>query len=172
MTEKKETFKDVPMLESKYSVSNSGRVYSKINGFILKHYINPTNQIHQVKISDENAKPKTISVIRLMALAFIENPNPKLYNYAINKNGNQHDLTINNIMWGTSSIQNRRKNIRHPEVKEKFLKSSVNINTRKMTDALVEKMHLYRDMGYSVKQLSKILPIKKTQIFNLLKERD
>jgi hypothetical protein len=40
-----------------------------------------------------------------------------------------------------------------------------------MTDKLVNDLYKMRDLGYSVNQLTDIFPIKKSQIFNLLKVR-
>ena len=72
-------------------------------------------------------------------------------------------------MWGTSYIHVQRKNNRHPELVENLIKRSVPINTRKMTDKLIKSLFVYRDLGYSVRQLSDIFPIKKSQSIILKK---
>ncbi len=164
-------FKDVKGYEDFYSVSDSGIVFSKRFNKIIKHEINKNNKIHSVRLSDENNVIKRQSVARLMAIAFIKNPNPTLYNKAININGNHDDLRVNNIMWGTSFIQNSRKNKRYPKLNKNFIASGVKINTRKMDDKLVDDLFKMRDLGYSTNQLSDIFPIKKSQIFNILKTR-
>jgi len=121
---------------------------------------------------DENGNIKKQSVVRLMAITFLHNSNPKLFNNAININGNHDDLRIENVMWGTSSIQVRRKNNRQPELLEKFIASSVKLNTRKMTDDLEIQMVKMYKLGYSMKQLEDIFPIKKSMIFILLKKHN
>lgn len=164
-------FKDVKGYEDYYSISNNGIVFSKRFNKNLKHDINKNNKIHSVRLCDYNNVIKRHSVARLMAIAFIENPNPILYNQAINKSGNHDDLRIDNIMWGTSFIQNSRKNKRYPDLNQNFIAKGVRFNTRKMDDKLVNDLFKMRDLGYSAKQLADIFPIKKSQIFNLLKNR-
>ena len=163
-------FKDVKGYEDFYSISINGIVRSKRYNKILKHDIGK-NKIHSVRIIGDNGKSLKTSVIRLMALTFLENPNSDLYNYAINKNGNHNDLRIENILWATSSIQVVRKNKRYPEIKKKFIDSSIHINTRKMTDSMINDLYTMRELGYSVKQLTQIFPIKKCMIFRYLKNK-
>ena len=165
-------FKDLKGYEDYYSISTNGIIKSKRYNKYLKHDISKYNKIHSVRLVDENGVVKKHSVIRLMALTFLDNPNPKLYNNAINKNGNHNDLSIDNVMWGTPFIQVDRKYNRFPELKKSFISKSVKINTRKMTDKLVNDLYKMRDLGYSINQLSDIFPIKKSQIFNLLKVRE
>ena len=166
-----EKYKDIPGYEDCYSISDNGNVFSKKNGRELIHCVNPKNKIHNVKLS-KNGIVKTFSVTRLMAMTFIHNPNPKLYNYAINKTSDFDNFTIQNILWATSSIQVNRKYERHPEVKKAFKDKAVHISSRKMTDEMELGLFKMRDLGYSAKQLSDIFPIKKSQIFNLLKKRE
>lgn len=164
-------FKDLKGYEDFYSISTNGIVKSKHYDKHMKHDINKKNKIHTARLVDVNGTIKRHSVIRLMALTFLDNPNPKLYNNAINKNGNHDDLRIENIMWGTSYMHVDRKYNRFPELKRKFISAGIKINNRKMTDKLVNDLYTMRDLGYSVRQLSEIFPIKKSQIFNLLKVR-
>jgi hypothetical protein len=163
--------KDLKGYENFYTISTNGEVVSKRFNKTLKHSISKKNKIHRVSIVNENGKAKKHSVIRLMAITFLENPNPKLYTNAINKNGNHDDLRIENVMWGTSFISCDRKQKRYPELKSNFLSKAIKINSRKMTDKLEFDLYTMRDLGYSVKQLADIFPIKKSQIFELLKKR-
>jgi hypothetical protein len=165
-----EQFKDLPEYEDLYSISNTGKVFSKRYSKYLKHDISKNNKIHSVRIVNYNGIVKRQSVIRLMAITFLDNPNPKLYNNAININGNHDDLRIDNIMWGTSSIHIKRKYNRYPHLLDKFIKSSSNLHTRKMTDDLELKMIEMYKLGYSSKQLEDIFPIKKAMIFRILKK--
>lgn len=167
-----EKFKDLPEYENLYSVSNTGKIFSKRYSKYLKHDISKNNKIHSVRIVDENGNIKKQSVVRLMAITFLHNSNPKLFNNAININGKHDDLRIENIMWGTSSIHVKRKNNRQPELLEKFIASSVKLNTRKMNDDLEIQMVKMYKLGYSAKQLEDIFPIKKAMIFRLLKKHN
>jgi len=163
--------KDLKGYEDFYTISAKGVIVSKRYNKILKHDISKNNKIHNIRVTDENGIVKKQSVIRLMAITFLENPNPKLYNNAININGNHDDLRIENVMWGTSFIHVDRKYNRYPELKSNFISKSIKINSRKMTDKLELELYKMRDLGYSVKQLADIFPIKKAQIFNILKKR-
>lgn len=160
--------KNVFGYEEYYTIDINGNVYSKRFNKYLKHDISKSNGIRSVKITGEDNKPHRISVIRLLALTFIKNENPTLYNYAININGNQNDTNVNNVMWGTSSMQVNSKYKRLQHLKKAFIDSSVPINTRKMSDNMVADLKKMKELGYSIKQLTKIFPIKKSQIHNLL----
>lgn len=167
-----EIFKDLPEYEDLYSVSNTGKIFSKRYSKYLKHDVSKNNKIHSVRIVDKNGDVKKQSVVRLMAITFLHNSNPRLYNNAININGNHDDLRIENVMWGTSSVHVKRKNNRKPDLLEKFIKSSIKINTRKMTDSLEIEMVKMYNLGYSAKQLEDIFPIKKSMIFRILKKHN
>ena len=165
-----EVFKDVPELENKYSISTKGRVYSKLTRKYLKPYINKKNGIYVLKVINKEGKPQTISIVRLMALTFLENPNLNLYNNAINISGIHSDLNINNIMWGSSATHVIRKNIRQPELLNNFIKSAVprkEILSESSKNDLIEM----RKLGYSVRQLTDIFKVKKTTIFKLLQNK-
>jgi hypothetical protein len=165
-------YKDIPNYEGKYSISKKGDVYSYKNKRNLIHNISKTNGIHNVKLVDFNGKIKTFSIIKLLALTYLHNPNPKLYKYAINISGNHKDTTIDNVMWGTSSLSVRRKYKRFPSLKEELKCKAKPINTRKMTNELEKEMIIMRKLGYSTKQLSEIFPINKSQIYNILKKHN
>lgn len=112
-----EIWKDVVGYESQYEVSNLGRV--KSNGFfyqaennitcaisprILKQRLN--NDGYPVVGLKKNKKNKTLRVHRLMAIAFL--PNPENKTQVNHKNGIRHDCTLENIEWNTP-----QENIRH-----------------------------------------------------------
>jgi hypothetical protein len=172
MTPKEELFKDLKGYENLYSISTNGVIKSKRKNKTLKHEISKHNKIHSVRIYDENGKSKRQSIVRLMASTFIENTNPNLYTNAININGNHNDLRVDNIMWGTSYIQVDRTRKRYPKLNDNFVKSGVKIRTSKMNDELINSLLKMRELGYSVKQLTDIFPIKKSQIFNILKKHN
>lgn len=156
---------------SEYGVSEFGDVYFYKHARILKHTVNINNGIHSVSIkSDSTGKFKTTSVAKCIALAWIDNPNPSIYKLALHINGDKNDLRLKNIMWGTSCISTIRRDVRNPEHRDRFLSHRVNINTRKMTDDMIKDMIQYRELGYSIKQLETIFPIKKSQIRNILKD--
>ena len=162
-----EEFRDVFGYENYYQISTTGKVFSKRASKYLKHTINPKNNVHSVSMFGDNGK-KTTSVAKLIATTFIHNPNPKLYNIAIVINGNQNDLRLENICWGTQSISTRNRLKRNPKLLENFIKNGTKINTRKMNDYLERQLLKMYELGYSISHLENIFPIKKSQIRNII----
>jgi len=177
MKTSKEIFKYIPGYEKSYSISNLGKVYSYFSHRCLTNSISNNNGIYNVKLWDnKKSKAKTFSVAKLMAMTFLKNPNPKLYKYAIHKDGNFKNLTLNNIEWGTSAMSILLKYKRHPEVRDKFVKGFREYfekhgpPTKKMNDQLELELLEYRTLGYSCFQLEEFFPIKKSQIMNIIKK--
>lgn len=108
-----EEWKDIQGYEGLYQVSNLGRVKSlyrlnsrgqKIKGKILKYSINPKG--YAIVILCKNGITKTISVHRLVAIHFIENPNN--LNVINHIDGNKINNNITNLEWCTQS-----ENVKH-----------------------------------------------------------
>ena len=97
-----EVFKPVPGYEDRYEVSNRGTVRGLKRGAICRHYIRKSG-VATVCLSAGVGKVKTFSVLRLIALAFVPNPDPANLTIAINRTGNHSDLTPQNVFWGTSA---------------------------------------------------------------------
>jgi hypothetical protein len=170
---KNEVFREVPGYEDLYLCSNKGRLFSKRKG----EYKTPShcrhNGVWNYKLYKEG-KCKTMSCGRVVAVTFLENPNPKIYDVVIPKDGNQNDYTLDNLMWATRSYSTNKKFERNPELKQKFRdrfsKMAGDVRQVKMTPFLTEKLIHFRTIGYSVKQLEDIFPIKREQIRNILKQ--
>ena len=120
---KVEIWKDIENF-SKYQVSNLGRIKSKgrytkvgiknqdkcyrkeciVDGFINK------KGYKQVTLYDDNGKPKTMRVHKLVALAFIENEDnlPQINH----KDGNKQNNCVDNLEWISNydNIQHAIKN--------------------------------------------------------------
>ena len=165
-----EYFKDLPGYLDNYSVSNYGRIFSKTNLSYLTPNQNKKNKVWSVKLS-KYGRPKTFSCARLVALTFIENPNPKVYKIAIIKDGNPFNYCVSNIEWGTSFHSYKAKVERYPELPGKFKPKKYSAPTRKMSEEMIEKLLHFRSIGYSSRQLADIFPICISQICNIIKQR-
>lgn len=93
-----EIWKDVEGFGGDYKVSNLGRVYSEVAQRILKTPANILNGYCQVPLgSRSNGLRKSFRVHRLVALAFIPNPqNKKEVNH---KDKDKMNNTVENLEW-------------------------------------------------------------------------
>jgi len=81
-----------------YLIDENGRVWSSKRSIFLKHSSNKGYQFVQLY---KNGKGENILVHRLVALAFIPNPeNKKTVNH---KNGNKADNRLQNLEWNTQA---------------------------------------------------------------------
>lgn len=97
-------WKDVNDFEGLYRVSDKGEVYSEITNKILRPAKNRCGYM-QVVLS-KNGKLKYITVHRLVAKAFI--PNPECKKQVNHKDGNKENNSVDNLEWCTS-----QENIMH-----------------------------------------------------------
>src|SRR3990167_2906059 len=106
----KETWKDILGYEGLYQVSNLGRVKSlsklKINGQFThitkeKILININNKTGYLQVNLTRNTQKVFSVHRLVAQAFI--PNPENKPQTNHKDGNKKNNHIDNLEWATVS---------------------------------------------------------------------
>ena len=112
----REQWKDIEGYNSKYQVSNKGRIksFKRKNSLILGHNI--TNCGYQMVILYKNGKPKNCSIHRLVANAFVKNKsNKKFVNH---KDGNKFNNKSNNLEYVTN-----QENINHAYKKGLFNKS-------------------------------------------------
>ena len=97
MLENKEIWKDIKGYEGLYQISNTGRVWSVQRQKYLMAYI--ANGYYKVDLYAKNGKRKKEYVHRLVALAFIDNPNnlPQVNHI----DGNKINDNVENLEWVT-----------------------------------------------------------------------
>lgn len=98
-----ETWKDIKGYEGLYQISNLGDVKRISSGKILKPYSH--NGYIRVALSKDNT-PKHMDIHRLIAQAFI--PNPENKPEINHKDGNKENNSIQNLEWCT-----RKENMSH-----------------------------------------------------------
>lgn len=91
--------------ENQYSISECGAVTRLETGKVLAHTLNKQNGYLYVSLWKNN-KGKTVAVHRLVALAYIPNPDNKPF--VNHKNSNRADPLKDNLEWCTQS-----ENIQH-----------------------------------------------------------
>ena len=95
-----ENWRDIPGYEGLYRVSDQGRVFSVRNGITLKQQ--NTKGYAAVALCQSGAK--LVKVHRLVAMAFIPNPEGKPTVNHINEN--KMDNRVCNLEWATNAEQN------------------------------------------------------------------
>lgn len=115
----KEIWKDVPSYEGRYQVSSKGRVkrffWNSIQCPKWRMIINPTKDSHgylKVGLNDGYGNVKTFGIHRLVALAFI--PNPENRSEPNHKDHNPANNKVWNLEWITHA-----ENIKHSWTKTK-----------------------------------------------------
>lgn len=145
-----ETWKDIKGYENLYQVSNMGRVkslkrliLSPTGNYYSKEKIMTINQndgIGYVKIRlFKNSKSKPVRIHRLVAEAFIPNPeNKKDVNH---KNGIKHDNRAENLEWATRS----ENEIHSVKVlgKKHFTKKTMCVETGEVFNSITEAAKRY-----------------------------
>ena len=101
-----EVFKEISGYP-KYFISNEGRIWSEIS----KHYLKPSKNnsgYYMINLFAANGKRKKELVHRLVALAFVSNPNH--YPEVDHINRNKEDNRAENLRWVNRSMNNKNKN--------------------------------------------------------------
>ena len=107
MLENKEIWRDCKGYEGLYQVSNMGRIWSLRTQRYLKGDLNSVGYL-RVLLKAKNGKVKKEFVHRLVALAFIANPQNKTQ--VNHKDANKLNNTADNLEWNTCKENINQKN--------------------------------------------------------------
>ena len=95
-----EIWKDIEGYEGLYQISNYGNVKSlNYKGHMSEHLLSKLPGEYKRVILYKNKCKKTIAIHRLVAQAFI--PNPNNYPQVNHKDENKHNNCVNNLEWCT-----------------------------------------------------------------------
>ena len=100
-----EEWKDIEGYENKYQVSNLGRVKSLKSNIIMKQNLNKKYNRYSIMLW-KNGKSKRFWVARLVAKAFVFNPNPYIFTQVNHKDENKTNNNSDNLEWCTVAYNN------------------------------------------------------------------
>jgi len=136
-----ETWKPVVGFEGLYEVSSSGKVRGIKRGKIVSQHIHRTGYMYTVLT--KNSKPHTLSVHRIVAKAFIPNPDNK--REVNHKDFNKTNNNLKNLEWATTQ-ENRDWNLQSEKLVKKRKETLA-----KMTEKTRVKVNQYDLNGNFVK---------------------
>lgn len=131
-----EVYKQIPGYEWKYDVSNIGNVYSYHSKRIMKPKQSKTGYL-RVTLCDGKGNHKTFNIHRLVAMAFIENPESKPTVNHLNEI--KTDNRVENLEWATTAEQNKHGT----RIKRAMEHTDWVARTAKINYAEVAKKHDY-----------------------------
>lgn len=100
-----EEWKDIEGYENRYQVSNLGRVKSLKPNIIMKQNLNKKYNRYSIMLW-KNGKSKRFWVARLVAKAFVFNPNPNIFTQVNHKDENKTNNNSDNLEWCTVAYNN------------------------------------------------------------------
>jgi hypothetical protein len=167
-----EEFKEIPGFED-YLISNNGRLKTKSRALRYVHAV--TNKEH-FRVSKErflktqynnrtgykfyqlykDKKMHNLTIHRLVAIAFIDNPNG--FDCVNHKDGNKHNNVIENLEWCTNEYN-------HEHATKTGLKPrGSRIGTSKLNEACVKAIKNMLSNKYSQSEIARIFEVSRATI--------
>lgn len=135
-----EIWKEIEGYEGLYAVSNKGRVKNLMSGKVLKHGSTPHGYAFVALCKGDGSK-KQVTLHRLVAQAFIENPENLPHINHIDED--KHNNDVSNLEWVTASQNN----------KHSVYQRSCKINQLSLDGEFIKtwesSMQIERDLGYN-----------------------
>ena len=157
-----ETFQDIQGYEGSYQVSTMGNVLSfRLNAF-LKPWITQHGyrQLHLTSLGSV----KAFNICRLVALAFIPNPeNKKCVNH---KNGIKTDDRVENLEWATHS-----ENTKHSFRLGLQSNKGINHSQHKINEETVREIRERSNLGDGLELLSAEFKLSKSHLSGIINRR-
>lgn len=162
MVNKNNELKLLEEFEGRYGVTNDGRIWS----YVKNRWLRPdeANGYMRVDLTPPKGKKRKYLVHRLVALAFI--PNPENKRFINHKDGNKTNNNVDNLEWVTSSenqIHAYRTLGREPIVGEKC-------NLTKITDTIINEIKEELNSGKSTTEIAKKYNITRTYAWMIKKD--
>lgn len=173
-----ESWRDVKGYEEIFSISNTGKLYSKISCKILKQHIRKNGYCTvSSKIGGRKGKQVCFKIHRLVAEAFLEPPSQSLLDeasktfYGIvlvnHKDGNKQNNCVENLEWCSHS-----QNIKHA-YSTGLIKVNIGISNKmsffKTEDERAAAYVNFKESGLSMNKFAKLIGTTRNTISRLIK---
>ena len=160
----KEIWKPVVGYEGLYEINNKGEIKTIKSGRIIKYFKNKDGYL-SCKLS-KKSKTKTYLVHRLVAQAFI--PNPENKPYVNHKDSNRLNNTLNNVEWCTPL-----ENVKHMIIsgRSTYKKGSNNINSKLDENIVISILNIYKNKNVTQRFLSKKYDVSLSAINSVINRK-
>lgn len=150
--------------ENLYKISDKGRVYSNRTKKILRDSLNKATGYRTIDLYHDK-EHKTIAIHRLVALAFI--PNPNNYPYVNHKDENKTNNHVDNLEWCTAKY-----NSNYGTAKQRLSESQRNNDTAKKVPIVVYKDNKFYKEYKSIRSVVRDLGFSRWKITSRLQSPD
>lgn len=131
-----EVWKDISGYEGKYQISSMGRARNVRTGLILKPIYVRHNYVHYALYRTWEGRPKRFFAHRLVAFAFI--PNPNGYKEINHKDRNPSNNSVENLEWCTRQYNSTYDGA--VERRRESMKKNGRLKGRKISEEAREKL--------------------------------